>query len=82
MELKQRLSQIRQSHVTQKRAQNAIVTKPFLTEAELAAEIGNIPGNSVETRADFETGTTKEMLKKNDTLAMFSKKQSEIFVKK
>ena len=57
IELNRRLSQIRQSHPTQNRAENVIIPKPFLTEAELAAEIGNIPGNSIETREEIQRGT-------------------------
>ena len=48
---------MRSSQATQNRAHNVVVHKPFLTEAELAAEIENIAENAIETREEFQKGT-------------------------
>lgn len=57
VEMKRRLLRIRhRDHAIQDAADNAIAPKPFLTEAELAAEIGKIPGNFIETRREVEKG--------------------------
>ncbi len=58
MYLKKQLSNVRpgEHHGTEGQPDMQVNTKPFLTEAELAATIGGTPGNFIETTKEVEQG--------------------------